>query len=253
MIVLSISFIVNALLLSLIVRAVIGGFFRRYAIFYFYLISVLSVSVFRLAVYTRQPDLYSHVYWSTEFVSLAVGYGIIWEIYTITLSDYPGARAMASSLIMGVFIVVVAKAFLTSTVDPSWFIASSVAELQRSLRIVQAFLLIAIIWLTTYYSIPVGRNLRGIIMGYGLTIGSALIFLSIRPHVAQLIPSLWQYLQPLTYLVSVFIWCATLWSYQPNPRPEAEFTMGRDYALLAQRTQRAIAGARESLLRVFFP
>lgn len=82
----------------LLIRSVQGGFCRRYSLFYAYLSYVLWGELLRFYVYIFHPGFYQHFYWNTQFVSVLLGYGVIWEIYRQALGRYPGAARMARDL-----------------------------------------------------------------------------------------------------------------------------------------------------------
>src|SRR5438132_14388585 len=88
-----------ALAACLLSRAIVGRFFGRYLIFYIYLSHVFLLSLARFLVYLLRRHSYSHFYWYTEFIAVAVGYCVIWWIYGMALAAYPGTVRMASVLI----------------------------------------------------------------------------------------------------------------------------------------------------------
>src|SRR5579885_2867131 len=130
----------NALIAWLLLRATLGGFLRKYLIFYAYLAHVLILAFVRFSFYILRPHNYSNFYWYTEFISVAIGYCVIWEIYDHALAGYPGTVRIASVLIWVSFIAVIGKSVFNAFSDPAWAIARSTGELERNLRIVQAAL-----------------------------------------------------------------------------------------------------------------
>jgi hypothetical protein len=240
---------VNFLIALLIVRALTQHFFKKYLAFYLYLCHVLIISFLRFYLHTFQPRIYGSVFWYTEFFSIAIGYCIIWEVYDRALTGYPGSLMLARWLIIGVFISVVAKALSNSVTGPAWGSATSVWGLERDFRTVQAILLLLIAGVLSYYLIPVGRNLRGIIAGYGFYIGSGLIYSTVRSNLGNPSHLLWRHFQPLSYFVTLAIWVVALWRYNPNPAPVTAIEIERDYELLSTRTAQAVSRARAQVLR----
>ena len=243
----------NALEGLLLIQVMRGGFFRRYPIFYSYLSYVFLESNLRLFIYIARPGFYPKFYWYTQFLSVALGYGVIWEIFRQALSQYPGAARMARNALSAIFVVVVSKTFLNALTDPVWSPARTTAELERNLRTVQAMLLLTIVGLLAYYAIPTGRNLKGMILGYGFFIGASIVNLTLISHLGDQFQPWWQYLPAMTYSVTLLIWCFTLWSYQANPQPESEVGIDRDYELLAARTNRLLMQMRALLVRAIRP
>jgi len=237
----------------LLIRAIKGGFFKRYPVFYVYLSYVLLQSLLGFCVYILKPGFYPKFYWYSQFVSVALGYGVIWEIFRQALAHYPGVARMARNVLSAVFLVVVSKTFVNTLSGPAWSPAKTTAELERNLRTVQAILLMIIVGLMIYYVIPTGRNLKGMVLGYGFFIGASVINLTLLSHLGGQFRLWWRYLPAITYSVTLIIWCFTLWSFQANPQPESEVGIERDYELLAARTTKLLMQARVHLVRAIRP
>jgi len=107
-------------------------------------------------------------------------------------------------------------------------------ETERDLRIVQAVLLASLITLLAYYAVPMGRNLKGMILGYGFfprhqrhsPNGPGLS----RRHLSARLG-----LHPADRLPGVLaIWLVALWFSPRRPELEAESRLEANYqALLA--------------------
>jgi hypothetical protein len=237
----------------LLFRSIKERMFSSYPAFYVYLSYIFLESFVDSYVYLFQPARYVKFYWYTQFLSVALGYGAIWEIFRQALKHYPGAARMARSVLAIIFFLVFSKVLFGALTSPLLLLARTTAELERSFRIVQAALLMAIMSLLAYYAIPVGRNLKGMIAGYGLFIGVSVIILTLRSYLGDSFQPVWQYLPAITYYVVLLIWCFTLWSYQPNPRPEPEVGIERHYQLLAARTTGLLVQMRGLLAKAIRP
>ncbi len=239
----------NVYLPFLLARAITKRFFTKYLIFYVYLSHVLVLMLLRFFFYRVGPSAYRTFYWNTEFVSVAIGYCVIWEIYQQALAPYPGTLQLARGVVLSIFILVVTKTLINSLTGPIWGPVQTVVELERNLRGVQAVLLIVVVSVMTYYMIPIGRNLRGIILGYGFFIGTGVINLAFRSQIGDAFQSWWRYLQPTAWLITLIIWSATLWSYHPNPTPDVDIEIEHDYEWLSARTAQVVARARGHVIR----
>lgn len=242
------------LMALMLFRSLQGGFFKQYSLFYFYLTWVLLDTLVAFMIYVThtdgyRSDVYRTYYWYAEFASLALGYAIIWEIYNQALAEYPGTKRIARVVVPGVFLVVLGKIFSHALSDSIWSLAETIPELERNLRTVQAMLLVVAVGLLAYYAIPVGRNLKGIILGYGFYVGLSLISLTLFSYSSETFKYWRLYLEPSGYVAALSIWTIYLWSYHPNPQPTTEVMLEQDYELLSAHTARAIARARNALLR----
>ena len=234
-------------------RAVRGRLFAAYPVFYAYFSYIFVQSFAGFYLYRFHPGLYTNFYWYTQFFSVALGYGVIWEIFRQALKHYPGTARVARSVLAIIFFLVLLKVLSGALSSSVWSLARTTAELERSLRVVQAALLVTIVGLLAYYTIPAGRNLQGMIVGYGFFIGASVISLTLRSYFGASFQPVWQYLPAMTYYVALIIWCSTLWSYQPNPQPESDVGIERDYELLAARTTNALMQARAHLVKAVRP
>jgi hypothetical protein len=237
----------------LLFRSLRAKLFLRFPVFYSYIAFVFCEDLLRFCIYRWRPDIYPQTYWITEFFGLVLGSAIIFEIYVLGLSAYPGAARMARNVLLFIFVMIFAKSLVNASYGTVWWPAETTVELERNLRIVQACALIALAALFVLYAIPVGRNLKGILFGYGLFIGVSLIQLSLFSYFGNSLQLLWSYLQSVSYLVVLGIWVKALWSYQPSPGTARIVQLEHDYRALIAATTRRIQRARHSLRMVARP
>ncbi len=237
----------------LLVRALSGFFLRKYIIFYTYVGWVLGLSTARLVIYLAEPTYYPAFYWHTQPISVLLGCGVLWEIYRQALGSYPGAARMARDVLAFSLLIVSSKTLVKAWSDPGWRLAETTAELERNMRVVQAILLIALVVVIAQYAIPLGRNLKGMILGYGFFISTSVINLTCRLFLGDSFQKWWQYLQPIFYLAVLSVWCWTLWSYQVVSLPIAGAKIEEDYQLLAAKTRKGLLSIRAYLGRVMRP
>jgi hypothetical protein len=223
----------------ILVRAIKGGFIRKYSIFYFYLSSVLLMEALRFAVKTFLNSSYPAFYWYTDYVLALLGFAVIFEIYKDAFEKFPGAVRASYVLLVLILMAVLWKA-AGDLVAPR---LTTFAMLERDTRAVQGLLLLVIIGLLVHYAIPVGRNFIGIVLGYGLFIAIDATSLAIGAQL-RYNPSLgWRIVPPLVYIFVLLVWCTTLWSYRPNPELEPDSMLEHDYRLIAQRTKGVLSKA----------
>lgn len=237
----------------LLLRALRAGFIRKFALFYFYLACVLFQSLFLFVVYFASPRYYARSYWSAELLGVALGCGVVWEIYRQALGYFPGAARVASNVLLLILLTVFSKIIVDTSNGTLWWPTGAVVELERNLRAVQATVLIALVIVLMFYRVPLGRNLWGMMLGYGLFIGTSVIILALRILLGDWFQTTWQYLQPLSYLAVLCIWCTTLWSCETTPMPTPKPRIEEDYQLLAAATRKGLFQTRAFLGRAMRP
>jgi hypothetical protein len=231
----------------LLVRGLQTKLLSRYPAFYLYIVFVLSQSFLRLYVYHWKLFLYRYTYWSTEFVGILVGCGVVFEIFRVGLRAYPGASRMARNSLLLLFLLALVVAAGNAANDPRWWAEASITEIQRTMRMVQALSLFALVLLFLHYSIPFGRNLRGILFGYGLFVAGSVIWLTFAYTGSGHFRNSWFYLYPMSYDISLLVWIVHLWGYRPNPQTKESAQFERQYERIAAATKRRLQEARSYL------
>jgi len=236
----------------LLLRGLASGWFKKYPIFFAYLASVLAQELFLLAIYRFRFADYARVYWFEEFVSLVMGCGVTWEIFRATLERYPGAGKMARNVLLIALSMVVCKGLVNAWNSYTTWPTTGI-ELEGNLRAIQALALIVLAVLIVYYEVPMGRNIKGIVVGYGLFIATSVVTLTLRGSIGKTFQIAWVFLQPMCYLTVLFIWCGSLWKCDAAPLAEPQLKIEEDYRLLALATRKGLSQVRTLAGKVMRP
>lgn len=218
----------------------------EYPFFYSYVVATFLTSGLLFLVYRFLPSDYQYFYWTTDFVTLVVGCGVMLEIVKHALDPYAGAERFGRWAVVTVFAATFAYVCLRELIVPGWSPAVSTVELERDLRLVQALILFALLFVIFHYRIALGRNLKGMVVGYGIYVAASLMSLALRSYSGSILDAAWKIIQPFSYDAAVAIWAIALWSYSPNPIPNAA-ALANDYESLVSRT-RGMLGAMRSIL-----
>jgi hypothetical protein len=247
----------NALQLIILHRGLRARIVGTYPFFYAYtvssLISFFALSIIYLSNFGSYSGSYAKWYWPIQLVTLILGCGIVLEILRHVLLLYPGAERFATVTGLVAFGGVFCMAIVSSFVMPAASGGGTMIELERNLRTAQAIILFGILAVMSYYRIPIGRNMKGMILGYGTYIGTSLFALAIRAYAGPWLQDVWIFVQPISFIISLSIWTVALWSYHPNPVPESSIGLESDYELLASHTRRALGMTRSYLARTIRP
>jgi hypothetical protein len=236
-----------ALQVLLVYRAFIGKTVRVYPIFFTYTAYLLAAHVIGLTVTWGTKGAYSAYYWTTEAVTTVLGVGVTWEIHRRVLARYPGVRRLACMLLIVIFGIVVIISTAGHDEGVVSTLTSRLVVAERDLRTVQAIVLLILFSLVAYYGIPLGRNVRGVAIGYGFGIATAVLNLSLAHYFGTAFYPIWRYGRPLEYLAALGIWCVALWAYQPDPTPlKAEIE--EDYEWVSEQAVHAMVRLRTHLI-----
>jgi hypothetical protein len=233
-----------ALELVLVVRGLQAKLVSKFPWFYCYIGFVLAETVSLFRLYERAPQLYTRLYWIGEFIALILGSLVLFEIYRVALRPYPGTARIARNLLYFVFALAFAKVLVNQSYGSLWWPAATIEELERNLRVVQGFAVLAIAVALIGYSIPCSRNLKGIVFGYGLFVANSIVQLSLLSHIGVWFHTLMVYTQPFSYLVVLAIWTAALWSPATEPvSPRAVLNLAvDDHPSLVARAKQDLHG-----------
>lgn len=237
----------------ILARALFGKLLKQYPSFYAYVLFVWMQSLLRFSVYHLRPQLYPKVFWITEWLGVLVGCAVVFDIYRVGLRAYPGTARLARNLLAFVFLLAFVKATVETGNNPLWWSTTSTLDLELALRVVQAVALLALVVLFLFYAIPFGRNLRGILLGYGVFLGESVVWLSFAPRNSEGFRAFWSHLQASSYSIVLVVWALHLWSYAPNPEPKLAVRLEEQYQRMAAVTSRRLQEARGYLAKAVRP
>jgi hypothetical protein len=237
----------------LLLRGTQARLVRKYPLFYGYIGCVLATEIIALFAYYVAPDLYGPLYWPSELVTIVASYAVIVEIFRCSTRYRPGIRRLTQNALLGVFALTVAYAFSDFMQGGFHSLSRAIADLGRDLRYVEAGVLLIMLWLFARYRIPLGRNLLGLISGYSFWLACNIVNLAFWFRPLKELSIVLRALLPATYLLTLIIWCASLWSAQPEPAQPGENRIEREYNLLATNTQAILARTSEHIFRLFRP
>ena len=234
----------------LLFRGFRGRLASRYPGFYFYIAFVLIQDVFCMAfARLNTQDSYNSVYWTAELLCVLVSCGIVFEVYRVGLAAYPGTARMARWLLAFVIAVILAKALLNIARDPRWWSEASATGVESSLRTIEGLALAALVALFLFYSIPFGKNLRGIVVALALLVCWSVLCLTFASSTSGHAHDVWKFLYSGMYPFVLGLWLVPLWSYKANPKPEHEVQLEVEYQRIASFTQRRLRSARGYLAK----
>jgi hypothetical protein len=234
-------------------RALKGKLAFKYPVFYSYFSFILFQDLLSFAVHRWYPLLYRNVYWFTEFLALLFGCGVVFEIYRVGLSAFPGTARMARNALAFMFALAVTIGLAQAWTDPRWWMQAATTDMEGALRAVEALAIVVLAALFLFYSIPIGKNLRGILLGYGLFVGTSVLALEFVSTAGSTLHHFLSAAYPDFYFICLSLWLAHLWSYAPNPVPAASVRLEQEYQMVAAATRRRLQDARGYLAKAVRP
>jgi hypothetical protein len=239
-----------ALETTLLVRGIFSALVKKYRLFYGYITCVLAVEVIRLIFYLSVPDHYASVYWYSELATIIASYAVLIQILQQSLRPYPGLLRPLTRLLWIIFAITVSYACCDLFANRGVSLSRVAADLGRDLRFVQGALLLTMLWLFGRHRLSLGRNLGGITIGSAIWIGAnvinvAFLYLQMREFSTFLTELL-----PVTYSITLTVWCISLWSAAPAPASRLATGPEEHLAMMTMKTRTTVAGTSDRLLEV---
>jgi hypothetical protein len=227
-----------------------GGLWRHYPFFSFYIAFVIIQSLSGIAILHWLPNSYPAWYWRVGSVHICLRFLVIWEVFRhLFPQTSPFRRMVSRQAILGTLALISLStgmlwAFQTFSTSHSVYLA-----MERSFGFVQALLILAVLTMARYYHLPVGRNIWGIAVAFGMytslsTATSALVDIkrvSFFPY--------WHFLSPFSFVAMLGMWTWALWTYAPNQVAVANEIIdpAGDVGRWANNWGRALSSARKVL------
>lgn len=159
---------------------------------------------------------------------------------------------MARKVLAFIFVVAMSRIVANALNDPKWLPAKTAYQGERDLRVVQLAVLLGLAMLLGYYGVAIGRNLKGVLAGYGVFLGVSVLHLSVANSLGKTFPYYWEYLERATYIIVLLIWCRALWSYAPAS-PHSDICLENDYQSMLNATRKRMGSAWTYIWRAARP
>jgi len=170
-----------------------------------------------------RPEWFADAYWRIASISLCLRFLVNWEFFRGIFPRRSTLYDIASRIVMTVVLFT-----LPAIVFLGWKQASSLPYLylhfspvvEQYVSLAQALLLLATAAVAWYYRIPLGKNLRGLGLGFGIYLLLRVVnFASLQ--LLRGFSSYWRVLTPMTFVGMVVLWFWAFWEYAPPPRRES--------------------------------
>ena len=213
---------------------------REYPLFFSYVTFILVQEILSYLVAHLRPTFYPGLYWSTEFIGVFAGCAVVLEFAWIGLAEFPGVAKLARVALIATFLLTVGKVLLTAIQGALGWPVSLIVQLERDMRFVQIAAIFSLLLLFLRYQVPLGRNLRGIIIGYGLFLAINIVNLTYLERLGETVYSLASHIQSSAYFFALCVWTASLWLRAAQPATAGP-PLQTGYSEILDRTREQLA------------
>ena len=228
---------------ALLIRGVQTGGIKKYSFFYGYVaILFLTDSVMygvSLSPYYSQFDAWQ---WRAEIILFVSVQGIFVETIRHALSPdrFPAGFVKTVRRFLIAFSVVFAIIWLFSASRP----IEMEVVFERNMTFVESTMLLLAVGTIVNYEIPLGINLKGMLIGYGFCLVSDDVITIFRYRLGLSFDQVWLIVQPLCTLTELVIWAVCLWNIYPTPAYNPSSLAETRADVLARRVKYKLASAR---------
>jgi hypothetical protein len=166
-----------------------------------------------------RPDEFAEVYWRTETVSLFFRFFLNWEFLRGTFPRDSSLQDIAWKALLTVEVAVLPAVLLLSwsqaSSSPYHYLYLSPVFAQY-LCLAQAFLLLAPATVAWYYGWPLGQNMRGLGLGFGVFLSVSAINFGALQFFSRFYPYA-RFLSPVASIGMIAVWLWAFWDYRESP------------------------------------
>ncbi len=190
--------------------------FQHYPFFSAYFLYTFVRSFVLFFLFALHSQAYIRIFWPTEVIGAALWFAVAWEVFRQTFPREIPVRRVAAGIFAGVLLML-ASALYWMGAEPGIHL---ITDLMRKIGLSVAVSVLTTLALARYYRVSAGRNLWGMAVGI-LALASSYLANFAAIELSPAIRPLWSRIGPLAFLLMLLIWVATLWSYDPHPKPVA--------------------------------
>jgi len=195
--------------LAVVVVMLIRGLYRKLPYFFAYAAYDAIGTIVLTALQKHHPAAYFYSYWYGEIISWVLACAVIYEIYASLLREYAALQKLGAFLfwLMGAVLVLIAlwAAFNSPGSDTFRFVRA-VLNLERSMRIVQAGLLVVLFIFASFFGLSWKNYLFGIALGLAVYVCAELAVVAMRAYGGKAQNFSFTLLKPAAYNLGVLIW-----------------------------------------------
>ncbi len=180
--------------------------------FFIYILGAFAQSCLAAFIYIHwgyDTALASNVIWASQGVVICLRFAAVFEIASRVLSDYQGLRSFANRLLGAIGLCALAY----SLVVAKKHLAVLVLSLDRGLELAMAAFIVFLLLFARNYMLPVRALDRALAIGFALYSCVYVVNDSMFEKLRNSYLGFWGYLDVLTFLASLLIWIAAVWTH----------------------------------------
>jgi len=209
--------LVEGLLVGLLIKR---EFLKRYPYFSAFVLCDFTCNLILIAIALLLPQWFRWSSGAALIVSVLTGPLIVCELVRVVFPLRSSLRRLAQSALIGTGLVL-----FPAVVALCWTQANLIhfayryfpPTFEQYLCLAEALVLLAVTGFARYYHVPLGRNMGGMALGFGLYLLAYAINFAALQAIPHFLPY-WQALCSILYIGLLVFWLWSFWKYAP-PEP----------------------------------
>ncbi len=207
------TWVIPTVLESAIVVAMLVRGLHKKLPYFFVFVGYDALNTIPLLALRKHVYVYFYAYWYSELIGWILALAVIHEIYANLLKEYAALQKLGALLfwIMGVVFVLIALWIgLSAPSKPELRFTQEMLMLERSIRVVQGGLLVALFLFASLFGLSWKNYLFGIALGLATFAFVELAVVAVRAYAGAGEHMLYRWLKPVSYDLTVLLWAAYL-------------------------------------------
>lgn len=202
-------------------RCVRNRYWTHYPLFTLFVTGLaLKNLLFTHVIRHYQTDsVYRIVFWRAEAITIVLWVLVTWEIVRHAFPAPLASKRFSPLWLVGfpvaasAIVVIVNRLGIILTGTNGFYM-----DLERIASGAHAISVLVVLILAQRYSVPLGRNVWGMSLGFGMFLSINLINFAAYGLVADYLPT-WVFTNLTNHVFLLGTWTWAMWSYAPNPLP----------------------------------
>lgn len=209
---------------------------KEYPLFFAFATFQIADFAIGFTTYHLSQKLYFYAYWTLAAVGLAMGFGVLYEVFTAVFRPFANLREFGGVLFRWAALVLSAAALLMAASSgsfPGWHVAAVILNGVRSVEVMQCGLVLLMLLCSAYLGITLRHRIFGIALGFGVIAAADLIIVAVFAKFGMESYTFFQVTRMAAYNFSALLWLGYIYSGELERQPTKQFSRAEqwNYAL----------------------
>ena len=200
----------------ILARGMSQGYFRRFPVFYSYMIYVLSGTAVMYGIYAFDKQHYASADWFYLLISILVEFSVLVEVSDHLFQPLPAIRRLGRALTLLISIGFAVFYLLPAIINSP---DRQMALLDFALRasVTKLVIILALLFASRHFRLDLGKNVAGLMLGFSIYLGvNVANYAAAKAFDAAINARIFWIMTPSAYTLCLLVWMIALWQYAPS-------------------------------------